>query len=232
MSQTQTFPRRIPLLGGLLGSASCGLLLCVLSVFITPLMKEFGWTVPEVAMAHALICLILGLLTFPAGRLSDKIGPRKVVLFGGLFMAFGFFMVAIISPPDAAQFTVGDPAAKAATKKALYLLYLYYGVISGIGGAMVCLPLIATAPKWWPDRRALATGFTVAGLGLGFFIMVLLAANMMAHIDSALPVFKYVGLVMAVMVVLAALCLSVPSVGYNYSGDLESAGEKTRLIYL
>lgn len=219
MSQTQTtFPRWIPLLGGLLGSTTCGLLLYAFSVFIKPLMKEFGWTVPEVALAYALICLIFGLLTFPAGRISDKIGPQKVVLFGGLFMAFGFFMVSTITPPNPADLAAGLPAAKDAAKKALWLLYLYYGVICGIGGAMVYLPPIATAPKWWPDKRALATGFTVVGLGLGSFIMAPLATGMINHFGSALPVFKYVGIAMGIMVVCASLCLKVPPVGYKPAG--------------
>ena len=56
MSQTQTtFPRWIPLLGGLLGSTACGLLLYAFSVFIRPLMAQFGWTVPQVAMAYSIM---------------------------------------------------------------------------------------------------------------------------------------------------------------------------------
>ncbi len=219
MSQSETtFPRWIPLLGGLLGSTTCGLLLYAFSVFIKPLMKQFGWTVPEVALAYALICLIFGLVTFPAGRLSDKIGPRNVVLFGGLFMAFGFFMVSTITPPDPAVIAAGGDAAVAAGRKPLYLLYLYYGVICGLGGGCVYLPPIATAPKWWPDRRALATGFTVVGLGLGSFIMAPMATKMINHFGSALPVFKYVGIAMAIMVVGAAFCLKVPPAGYKPAG--------------
>jgi len=219
MSQTQTtFPRWIPLLGGLLGSTTCGLLLYAFSVFIRPLMKQFGWTVPEVAMAYALICLIFGLVTFPAGRLSDKLGPRNVVLLGGLVMAFGFFMVSTITPPDPAVVAAGGDALKAANRTPLYLLYLYYGVICGLGGGCVYLPPIATAPKWWPDRRALATGFTVVGLGLGSFIMAPMATGMINHFGSALPVFKYVGIAMGIMVVAAALCLKVPPAGYKPAG--------------
>ncbi len=228
MSQNETtFPRWIPLLGGLLGSTTCGLLLYAFSVFIRPLQKQFGWTVPEVALAYALICLIFGLVTFPAGRLSDKVGPKMVVLLGGLGMAFGFFLVSTITPPDPAVVAAGvaagaDPAAVAALKAAnrtpLYLLYLYYGVICGLGGGCVYLPPIATAPKWWPDRRALATGFTVVGLGLGSFIMAPLATGMINHFGSALPVFKYVGVAMGIMVVLAALCLKVPPAGYKPAG--------------
>jgi OFA family oxalate/formate antiporter-like MFS transporter len=219
MVKTQTtFPRFIPLLGGLLGSTTCGLLLYAFSVFIKPLQAQFGWTVPEVAMAYAIICLIFGLMTFPAGRLSDKYGPRRVVLLGGLIMAFGFFMVSTITPPDPAIIAAGGDAAKAAGKTQLYLLYLYYGVIAGFGGGCVYLPPIATAPKWWPDRRAFATGFAVVGLGLGSFIMAPLATVMINHFGSVLPVFKYVGIAMGIMVVLASLCLKVPPVGYKPAG--------------
>ena len=232
MSQTQTtFPRFIPLLGGLLGSTTCGMLLYAFSVFIKPLQSQFGWSVPEVAMAYAIICLLFGLMTFPAGRLSDKYGPRRVVLFGGLIMAFGFFMVSTITPPDSAVIAAGGDAARAAAKTQLYLLYLYYGIIAGFGGGCVYLPPIATAPKWWPDRRALATGFAVVGLGLGSFIMAPLATVMINHFGSALPVFKYVGVAMGIMVVLASLCLKVPPAGYKPAGwnppaSVDSAGAK------
>lgn len=219
MSQTQTtFPRWIPLLGGLLGSTTCGLLLYAFSVFIKPLQAQFGWSVTDVTLAYAIICLVFGLLTFPAGRISDKFGPRNVVLFGGLFMAFGFFMVSTIVPPDPTALAAKDPAALAVAKKALWMLYIYYGVVCGIGGAMVYLPPIATAPKWWPDKRALATGFTVVGLGLGSFIMAPLATKMINHFGSALPVFKYVAMAMAIMVVVAAMCLKVPPAGYKPAG--------------
>ncbi|MFV0600533.1 MAG: OFA family MFS transporter [Brachymonas sp.] len=220
MSQNQSsFPRWIPLLGGLLGSTTCGLLLYAFSVFIKPLMEQFGWTVAQVSLAYALVCLFFGLVGILAGRLNDKVGPRAVVLIGGLIMAFGFFMVSTITPPDKAALLAGDPAAKEISNKALYLFYLYYGVIAGIGGGLVYVPPIATAPKWWPDRRGLATGFSVVGLGLGSFIMAPLATRMIAAFGgTALPVFQYVGIAMAVMVVVTAFCLQTPPMGYRPAG--------------
>lgn len=191
-------PRWVPLLGGILGSTTCGLLLYAFSVFIKPLRAQFGWTAAEVSLAYAICCLIFGLMTFPAGRLSDKIGPRTVVLIGGIILGIGFFLTSTIT-----------------TK---YQLYIYYGVIAGFGGGMVYLPPIATAPKWWPDRRALATGFSVVGLGLGSFIMAPLATTMINTFGGALPVFKYVGIAMLVMAVIAALCLQNPPPGYKPAG--------------
>lgn len=195
-------PRWIPLLGGVLGSTTCGLLLYAFSVFIKPLRAEFNWTAAEVSLAYAICCLIFGLMTFPAGRLSDKIGPRTVVLIGGIILAVGFFLTSTI------------------TSK--IQLYIYYGVIAGFGGGMVYLPPIATAPKWWPDRRALATGLTVVGLGLGSFIMGPLAVSLIQNpaigAGSALPVFKYVGIAMGIMAVIAAMCLQNPPAGYKPPG--------------
>lgn len=195
--QTASFPRWIPLLGGILGSTTCGLLLYAFSVFVKPLGKDFGWSRSEISLAFSICCLVFGLVTFPAGRLSDKIGPRKVVMAGGVILAIGFIMTGFIQSKIA--------------------LYITYGVLAGLGGGMVYLPPIATAPKWWPDRRALATGFSVVGLGLGSFIMAPLATWIMAHY-SWREAFIWVGIAMGIMTVIAALCLQVPPAGWKPEG--------------
>ncbi|MFA6346172.1 MAG: OFA family MFS transporter, partial [Syntrophales bacterium] len=88
---------------------------------------------------------------------------------------------------------------------------------AGFGGGLVYLPPIATAPKWWPDRRALATGFAVVGLGLGSFIMAPLATYIIDTIGWRY-VFIYVGAAMGIMAVFAAFCLPVPPAGWKPAG--------------
>ncbi len=192
-----TFPRVIPLIGGVLGSTTCGALLYAWSVFIRPLNAEFGWSRADIALAFAIACLIFGLMTFPAGRLSDRFGPRVVVLVGAVILGVGFTLSGYI------------------TEK--WHLYLSYGVIAGFGGGLIYLPPIATAPKWWPDRRALATGFSVVGLGLGSFIMAPLATYIIENIGWRY-VFIYAGVVMFVMAAIASLCLKNPPAGWKPAG--------------
>ncbi|MEQ8151680.1 MAG: OFA family MFS transporter [Smithellaceae bacterium] len=202
MAEEKTMPRWLPLLGGLLGSTTCGLLLYAFSVFIKPLREQFGWSAMEVGLAYSIVVLVFGLTTFLAGKLNDKLGPRVVVVIGGAILGIGFFLVSTISSPTQ--------------------LYIYYGLIAGFGGGLVYLPPIATAPKWWPDRKALATGMAVVGLGLGSFIMGPLATYMINDPNigngSALPVFKYVGIAMFIMAIAAGFCLKNPPAGFKPAG--------------
>ena len=194
-----TLPRGIPLIGGILGSTTCGLLLYAWSVFIKPLSAEFGWTRAEIAMAFGICALVFGLTTFIAGKLSDRYGPRIVVLVGSIILGVGFVLSGFIQ-----------------TKVQLYLTY---GIIAGFGGGLVYLPPIATAPKWWPDRKALATGFSVVGLGLGSFIMAPLATAIIT--DPSLGwryVFIYVGIAMGIMGIFSAFCLQNPPAGWKPQG--------------
>lgn len=197
MSQPATPPRWIPLLGGVLGSTVCGFLLYAWSVFIVPLNEAFGWSRAEVALAFAIACLIFGLVAFPAGRMSDKYGPRPIVFAGAILICIGFVSAGFVQ-----------------TKLQLYLAY---GVVAGLGGGLIYIPPIATAPKWWPDRKALATGLTVVGLGLGSFIMGPLATWLIENMGWRY-VFWYVGAGMGVGGILAGLCLSVPPAGWKPAG--------------
>jgi OFA family oxalate/formate antiporter-like MFS transporter len=192
-------PRWVPLLGGVLGSTVCGLLLYAWSVFIKPFTTEFGWSRADIAMAFSICALVFGLTTFIAGKMSDKYGPRIVVIFGSIILSAGFILSGFIQDK--------------------WQLYLSYGLISGFGGGLVYLPPIATAPKWWPDRKALATGFAVVGLGIGSFIMAPLATYIITDPELGWRyVFIYVGIAMGIMGMIAAFCLAVPPAEWKPAG--------------
>ncbi|MBT9160959.1 MAG: MFS transporter [Dehalococcoidia bacterium] len=199
MAEEKPFPRWVPLLSGLLGSTTVGMLLYAWSVFIKPLNAEFGWSRAEIVMAFAICCLVIGLTAFPAGRLSDKYGPRNVVMTGGVILAIGFILSGFI--------------------QSKIQLYITYGLIAGLGVACLYLPPIATAPKWWPDRPALATGFTVVGLGLGSFLMGPLATWIIENPEMGWRhVFWYCGVAMGIMGIVTGAFLKVPPPGWKPEG--------------
>ncbi len=190
-------PRWLPLLGGIVSSTTCGLLLYAWSVFIKPLSTTFGWSRAEISLAYSICILVFASISYPAGRLSDRYGARFIVFAGGVILGVGFFLAGFTNSKT--------------------WLYLTYGVIAGIGGGMIYLPPIATTPKWWPDRKAFATGCAVVGLGLGSFIMGPLATKIIEGLGWRY-VFWYVGIAMGLMAVLASLTLANPPAGWKPRG--------------
>jgi len=120
------------------------------SVFVGPLQAEFGWDRTTTQWAFSFALATFALVMIPAGRLQDKIGPRKVATIGGILLGLSFLLGAILISKDRP-----------------WALYLTYGIIggAGIGFGYVCP--IAASVKWFPDKKGLITGLAVAGFGAG-----------------------------------------------------------------
>ena len=82
-------------------------------VFFTPLLTEFGWTRAMTSSAHSLCAVAFGLLGIVAGRLGDRFGPKVVLTAGGFLMGAGYILMS--------------------QTNAIWQLYLFYGVMVGIG---------------------------------------------------------------------------------------------------
>lgn len=120
------------------------------SVFVRPLEMEFGWNRATTQWAFSFALATFAIAMIPAGRLQDRIGPRKVASIGGILLGLSFLLGAVLVGGDRP-----------------WALYLTYGIIggAGIGFGYVCP--IAAAVKWYPDRIGLVSGLAVAGFGAG-----------------------------------------------------------------
>jgi OFA family oxalate/formate antiporter-like MFS transporter len=88
-----------PLLEGMVSSTACGLLLYAWSVFIKPLNQTFRWNRAEIAMAYGICILIFALVSYPAGRLSDRYGARIIVFVGGIIHWGSVFVWPVLRTP-------------------------------------------------------------------------------------------------------------------------------------
>jgi OFA family oxalate/formate antiporter-like MFS transporter len=120
------------------------------SVFVRPLESEFGWNRATTQWAFSFALATFAIVMIPAGRLQDRVGPRRVAMIGGALLGLSFLLSALLVAADRP-----------------WMLYLTYGVIggAGIGFAYVCP--IAAAVKWYPEKKGLITGLAVAGFGAG-----------------------------------------------------------------
>ncbi|GBD97156.1 MAG TPA: MFS transporter [Nitrospirae bacterium] len=197
------------------------------SVFVKPLEMEFDWSRTTTQWAFSFALVSFAIIMIPAGRLQDRIGPRKVASIGGILLGISFLLGSLLIEESRP-----------------WAFYLTYGIIggAGIGFAYVCP--IAAAVKWFPDKKGLVTGLSVAGFGAGalFFAgpasalllppgngaeamgisQILLAALGISH-GSGFGIgwksfFVLHGITSAVFVILGASLLRNPPTGWQPPG--------------
>ncbi len=149
MSNNQNNGRWKVLVGALIVQIVLGTVYAF-SVFVKPLQLEFGWDRTTTQWAFSFALVTFAAVMIPAGRLQDRIGPRKVASIGGVLLGLSFLLGSVL-----------------VSESRPWALYLTYGMLggAGIGFAYVCP--IASAMKWFPDKKGLVTGLSVAGFGAG-----------------------------------------------------------------
>jgi MFS family permease len=120
-------------------------------IFFKPMLGEFGWTRAVTAGARSLAAGVAGLLGVVAGGLTDRFGPRRVVLVFGSLLGLGFLLMSQIST--------------------LWQFYAVYGIVVGIGLSAAIIPTLTTVARWFVKRRGLMTGIVQAGGGVGGMIL-------------------------------------------------------------
>ena len=152
-------------------------------VFFKPLLDEFGWTRAMTSGAFSLSLVLLSLFGVVAGKLTDMFGPRIVVTVCGLFLGLGYLLMSQVNT--------------------IWQLYLFYGVIIGLGMSTAFVPLVSTVARWFVKRRGMMTGFAAAGLSIGTLIMPPVA-NWFISIYGWRTSFMIVGIIALVLIILAA----------------------------
>ena len=174
------------------------------SVFVNPLIDQMGWSRTQTALPFIVTIGVLFIGTLVGGRIQDRIGPRPVVLAGGIIYSVGVMLASLVSRPDQ-----------------LWLLVLTYGVVAGLGlGAGYIVP-IAMLVKWFPDKRGLITGIAVAGFGAGALVTAPVANRLMVA-DDVSQVFLPLGIAYLVATILGGGLFRNPPAGYRVPGFDES----------
>ena len=142
------------------------------SVFKAPLTKALGitqslpqdWSQPEIAWIFSIAIAVLGLSTALFGGWLERVGPRRVMFTAACCFGAGF-----------------ELAALGVHLHQIWLLYLGYGIIGGIGLGLGYISPVATLVRWFPDRPGMATGLAIMGFGGGAMIGSPLALYLMRH---------------------------------------------------
>src|SRR6266700_5111026 len=130
--------------GALMGCVAMGATFS-LAVFLQPMSEATGWSRTGVSMAMTIVFLTMGVGGFGWGALTDRFGPRIVVLSGGLLLGLGL--------------------ALASRSHSLLEFQLIYGIMVGGAAGAVFAPTMATVTGWFDKHRSLAVSLVSAGMG-------------------------------------------------------------------
>ncbi len=159
------------------------------TLFVNPMAAKFGWEMAAIQWAFTIFVLTETWLIPFEGYLEDRVGPRPIVLFGGIMVGISWVMN---SHADS-----------------LTMLYIAQA-IGGIGAGCVYGTCVGNALKWFPDRRGLAAGITAAGFGLGSALTIIPISILIAS-KGYEAAFLYFGLLQSVVIVAASFLLRSPS---------------------
>lgn len=123
------------------------------SVFTKHIQNDLGFTLSEVSRIFSIAILFLGLSAAFMGHFVEKFGPRLSGLVSTIFFISGLLL-----------------SSYAISVESLPLLYLGYGVLSGIGLGIGYIAPVSTLVKWFPDKRGMATGLAIMGFGFASMI--------------------------------------------------------------
>jgi OFA family oxalate/formate antiporter-like MFS transporter len=158
------------------------------TLFVKPMQEATGWTLSQVQWGFTLFIIFETWIMPLEGWIIDKMGPRLFLTIAGVLCGIGWTALGSVE-------TVTQ-------------LYVFYA-IAGVGAAFVYSGAIATALKWFPDRRGLASGIITAGFGSGSAVFIPLIAYLIGSY-SYKTAFVYTGIAQGIIIIVAAQWLKNP----------------------
>jgi len=176
--------------GGVLGCVAIGAMFS-LPVFIRPIAEATKWSITGVSSAMTVGFLAMALASMFWGTLSDRIGPRPVVLIGSVMLAAS--------------------VAVASRTTSLIEFQLIFGVLVGAATAAIFAPMMATVTGWFDTHRSLAVSLVSAGIGMAPIVMSPLAAWLVSNYDWRTSMLVIAGVAAVVMIPVTFLVRRPPA---------------------
>ena len=170
------------------------------SVISQPLLEMVGIYGTTEIRAHWATLFSLGIIFLPlgmiiAGWLSDTRGPRVSIALGTIIFVSGLLLASIAT--------------------SYVFLCITFGLMTSLGTGMAYGPIIATAVRWFPERRGLASGLVVGALGFSPVLLAPFFRIMLENGFSPATILQCLGVVALIAMGAAALFITSPPSGFQ-----------------
>ena len=178
-------------------------LLFSIGLFFDVFEEEFGWSRTILSGCTSLAFLVMGVLAYFGGRLSDRYGPAVVLATTGLLYGVGYALISI----------VGEP----------WQLVALFGLFIGLGLSTHDVVTLSTIARWFGPRRGMMTGVVKVGTATGQMVLPPLAALLMVAVGwrHAALALGYAG---AALLLIAAFWMESPPKSRASARPIEGRG--------
>ncbi len=173
------------------------------SVFVNPLVQKFGWSPGETSIAYTLHVVVLAVTPVLCGKLRSALKMHQYCLIGSIIYGAGVIMCAFI-------------------RGSVYELYIYFGLLAGLGGGMLYLSMATYVVQLFPERRGMAAGLYTACYGCGALFWAPIASKIIQSTGKVDSAFLYLGFFFLVGCVVSTRFLyEIPA---GYQGEAGKSG--------
>jgi MFS family permease len=173
------------------------------SVFFVALLKEFNWSRSLGAGAFSLFVIVHGVIGPFVGGIVDRFGPKKIYIFGSIFLGIGLTLCSFISN--------------------WWEFYIFFGIFAAIGvGSVGWVPNTTLIQLWFKEKRGLSMGIISSGVGIGIFLCVPAVQLLITRFGWRVA-FRVMALSISFTVILLALLFVKKPPGKDTTRSLENS---------
>ena len=179
-------------------------------VFYSAILDETGWSRADTAGVVSASMIVYACTAALSGYLFDRLGARVLFPIGALCMGAGLMLCSTI--------------------ESLAGLTISYGILLGFSyAALGFIPHMAIVPRWFAQRRGLASALSLAGVGLGSLCVATLSAELILHIGwrDTMWWFGIAAMVILIPINLLFHCHSAEHVGLAPDGHSARPAART-----
>ena len=179
------------------------------SILKAPLSLEFGWSPSQLALNFTIAMTFFCIGGLLGAQISKRAGHRISLLVSGILSAIGFVLTSAIRTD------------------AIWMLYISYGILAGIGIGIAYNVVIATVNAWFPDKKGLCSGCLMMGFGASALLLGNAADTMFKSSLGWRTTFIILGSAICMFIVMSALLLKKPDSSTLLPQPKQSAAVKS-----
>ena len=163
------------------------------SVLQTPIAQGYGWPDSGVSLTYTIMVFCSSMAPLLFAPVIRWLKTRRCIMLGAILFGGGLVCTGLMGR--------------------LWQLYVFYGIIAGLGIGFIYPSMMAYVVRLFPERSGMASGLGTAAYGSGAIIWAPVAVSLTAAFSLS-GAFRLLGAAFLIVVFLAALLLREPPEGF------------------